>query len=123
MIEEFTREQTIAAIESFLEYGEKQFGISQQGYFSGNGFAARCLRWYLQQLKHEVEAGRTVIIIPHDIDADTAVIIDGKAETNKFNGHNLREAIHHAERKRLDGEFKKTTERLKVKENLPEETG
>lgn len=49
--ETFTKEQIEHSIKSFLDYGEEQFGKSQQGYFSGGGFAARCLRYHLTQLK------------------------------------------------------------------------
>lgn len=51
--EKFTKDQTIAAVESFLEYGEKEYGKSQQGYFSGRGWAARCLRFHLKSLKED----------------------------------------------------------------------
>lgn len=49
-MEKFTEQQTIIAIEQFLEYGEQQFGKSQQGYFSGVGWAARCLNAHRERL-------------------------------------------------------------------------
>ena len=61
-METFTKNQVVDAIESFLEYGEKTFveekeigGLGQKGYFSGNGWAARCLRYHLEELKGEQE--------------------------------------------------------------------
>jgi hypothetical protein len=53
--EGFTEIQTIRAIESFLEYGEQEFGKSQQGYFSGNGWAARCLRAHVRRLREAAD--------------------------------------------------------------------
>lgn len=49
--ETFSNNEVICALEQFLEYGESQYGKSQQGYFSGSGFAARCLRFHLEELK------------------------------------------------------------------------
>lgn len=40
-----------SAIRDFLEYGEGERGKSHQGYFSGSGWAARCLRWHLEKLR------------------------------------------------------------------------
>jgi len=37
------------AIEQFLKYGESEFGKSQQGYFSGGGWAATQLRGLLER--------------------------------------------------------------------------
>jgi hypothetical protein len=49
--EAFTDDQTIIAIEQFLEYGEQTFCLDNDkivtghgGYFSGGGWAASCLR-------------------------------------------------------------------------------
>ena len=42
---------TAAAIRAFLDWGEQSFGTAQQGYFSGHGFAARCLRAHLEWLE------------------------------------------------------------------------
>ena len=58
-MEKFTEEQTILAIGQFLEYGEQQFGKSQQGYFSGQGWAARCLNAHRENLltKRAADAG------------------------------------------------------------------
>jgi len=49
--ETFTKEQTKNAIQSFLDYGENSFGKCQKGYFSGGGWASRCLRAHLKDLK------------------------------------------------------------------------
>lgn len=49
--ETFTNDHIISAIKSFLQYGENQFGKSQQGYFSGSGFGARALRFHLKKLE------------------------------------------------------------------------
>lgn len=49
-VETFTQEEVKQAIRSFLSYGEEQYGKSQQGYFSGPGFAARALRFHLDRL-------------------------------------------------------------------------
>jgi len=62
----------------------------------------------------------TVIIIPHDINQDPVVVDGGMANQRKFDSIHLREAISEAERRRLDNEFKRTTERLKAAV-LPEE--
>lgn len=48
--EQFTREQTIVALEEFARFGEEQYGKAQLGYFSGGGWAARCLRAHLTNL-------------------------------------------------------------------------
>ncbi len=60
-METFTKNQVIDAIKSFLEYGEKTLVIDKisgepghKGYFSGIGWAARCLRFHLEELKEEV---------------------------------------------------------------------
>lgn len=50
---DFNKSQVVASLEQFLKYGESQNGKSHSGYFSGNGFAARCLRWHLEELKRE----------------------------------------------------------------------
>ena len=49
--EAFSPEQVQCAIQFFLNYGEQEFKKSQQGYYSGDGWAARCLRYHLQELK------------------------------------------------------------------------
>jgi hypothetical protein len=49
--EAFTHRQVIQAIESWLEVGEEGYEQWHHGYFSGHGWAARCLRWHLEQLK------------------------------------------------------------------------
>ncbi len=61
MSEEFTDNQTIDAIKAFLELGEETYHPDcgkvkgQGGYFSGNGWAARCLRQHLADLKKKQE--------------------------------------------------------------------
>ena len=52
MEEEFTKLQTQMAIEQFLELGEKAYLLGyQNGYFSGQGWAARCLRSHLRDVE------------------------------------------------------------------------
>lgn len=48
--ETFTIDQTIMALESFLAYAASEEGKSQQGYFSGRGWAARCVRAHIKAL-------------------------------------------------------------------------
>jgi hypothetical protein len=48
--ESFDRKEVLHAIEEFLAYGEKEMGKSHQGYFAGDGFAAKCLRSHLAEL-------------------------------------------------------------------------
>ena len=55
--ETFDPWQVQCAIEQFLQYGEEQFLKSQQGYYSGSGWAARCLRFHLEELKSAKVAG------------------------------------------------------------------
>ena len=54
--ETFRRDQVICAIDQFLEYGEQEYNKSHKGYFSGPGWAARALRWHLEQLKLQESA-------------------------------------------------------------------
>lgn len=49
--ETFTDSQIENAVEQFLKFGEDQYQKSQEGYYSGSGWAARCLRYHLEQLK------------------------------------------------------------------------
>ena len=48
--EAFSPEQVQCAIRQWLDYGEQEFQKSQHGYFSGGGWAARCLRYHLKEL-------------------------------------------------------------------------
>ncbi len=48
--EYFSLEQVGYAINQFLDYGEKSLGKCHQGYFSGIGWASRCLTHYLKEL-------------------------------------------------------------------------
>lgn len=50
---EYTKEQVISAVKSFVEFGEQSYGNCHKGYFSGSGFAAVVLRYHLEQLKKE----------------------------------------------------------------------
>ena len=59
--ETFTKDNIQAAIEQFLDFGEKSFNVmpgGHFGYFAGCGWAARCLRYHLEQLKKETN-GKT----------------------------------------------------------------
>jgi hypothetical protein len=49
--ETFHKHEIEKVIKDFLVFGEDQFGKGHHGYFSGHGFAARCLRYHLEQLK------------------------------------------------------------------------
>jgi hypothetical protein len=51
--ETFTDDQVIGAIEAWLEYGEQSLGKAHNGYFSDWGWAARCLRYHLKQLREK----------------------------------------------------------------------
>ncbi len=58
--ETFNKMEIVAAVKSFLEYGEQTMcafdqskATGHQGYFSGSGFAARALRYLYNQLKEE----------------------------------------------------------------------
>lgn len=53
--ETFDNIQIAIAVGQFLEYGESEYGKSQSGYFSGGGWAARCLRYHQKQLIEAVE--------------------------------------------------------------------
>lgn len=79
-------------------------------------------RKFAAELLSRVGSGATVIVIPHDIEHPTVVAVkgEGRASIQKFDSIALREAISQAERRRLDNEFKRTTEKLKAVV-LPEE--
>jgi len=57
MVETFSGSEINKAIEPFLEYGQRsrvqrrprESSPGHQGYFSDNGWAARCLRFHLKQ--------------------------------------------------------------------------
>lgn len=52
MSETFTDYEVRHAISQFLAWGEMAFARGEQkGYFSGDGFAARCLRFHLNALE------------------------------------------------------------------------
>lgn len=66
MEETFDKDQILDAIRCFLEWGEKTYdkdyslgnkSVSEKnghgGYYSGSGWAARCLRYHYEQLKKE----------------------------------------------------------------------
>lgn len=57
MNETFDTNQVICAIQQFLEFGEQEYvehknegELGHMGYFSRNGWAARCLRFHLEQI-------------------------------------------------------------------------
>jgi hypothetical protein len=52
--ETFDKDQVTQTIEDWLDFGETSEGAAHMGYYSGAGFAARCLRWHLIQ----VQAGK-----------------------------------------------------------------
>jgi hypothetical protein len=60
-METFAKWEVIAAIEQFLEYGEEQFQKSHDGYFSGQGWAARCLRSHKEQLLNSISTDETSV--------------------------------------------------------------
>ena len=49
--ESFSQDEVIAAIRSFIEHGEVNYGKCHQGYLSNSGFAARVLKYHLKQLE------------------------------------------------------------------------
>lgn len=49
--ETFSDWEVEQAVRQFLEFGEQQHGRAQNGYYSGGGWAARCLRFHLEQLQ------------------------------------------------------------------------
>ena len=49
--ETFDAAEVEKAIEQFIEWGEREYQKSQLGYFSGGGWAARCLRYHLEEIK------------------------------------------------------------------------
>ena len=57
-VETFTDSQIRSALSAFLEYGEQSYrpdcadhDVGHRGYFSGPGWAARCLRYHLDNLR------------------------------------------------------------------------
>jgi hypothetical protein len=54
MSEHFSDTEYVHAIENWLEYGQQEYGKSQQGYFSGGGWAARVLRSLKERLLIEI---------------------------------------------------------------------
>lgn len=64
------------AIKDFLDFGEQQFGKSQQGCFSGNGWAARCLRYHLQQLTIDNKAAKNARALVDTGDLDVTKILE-----------------------------------------------
>jgi hypothetical protein len=51
--EKFTDSDIVTAIRHFLQFGEDGQGRSHQGYYSGDGWAARVMRFHLDQLNVE----------------------------------------------------------------------
>ena len=51
--ETFSKDQIEHAVKLFLDFGETSFNQCHKGYFSGDGFAARALRFHLSELKNE----------------------------------------------------------------------
>ena len=49
--ETFSDSEVEQAVEQFLEFGESEKGHAHHGYYSGGGWAARCLRFHLEQLQ------------------------------------------------------------------------
>ncbi len=61
--ETFDARQILCAIDQFLEYGEESYvedkepnEPGQRGYFSGQGWAARCLRYHREQVERMATA-------------------------------------------------------------------
>lgn len=59
--EVFSDAETMHAIDAFLEFGEESFckKYEHKGYFSGQGWAARCLRAHLAKLRAANEKSET----------------------------------------------------------------
>lgn len=51
--ETFSQTQVMMSIKQFLEYGEDTCfeEMGHRGYYSGHGWAARCLRFHLRKLE------------------------------------------------------------------------
>jgi hypothetical protein len=49
--ETFSDWEVEQAVRQFLEFGVQTFGTAHKGYYAGGGWAARCLRFHLEQLK------------------------------------------------------------------------
>ena len=49
--ETFSDEEIVRALEQFLEFGEATFQRAHRGYYAGSGWAARCLRYHLEQMR------------------------------------------------------------------------
>jgi hypothetical protein len=61
--EVFTPQQVEHAIQTWLGYGEDSYVEAKEpgepghrGYFSGSGWAARCLRFHLEELRRAAES-------------------------------------------------------------------
>jgi hypothetical protein len=80
--EKFTRLQTIDAIRSFLEFGEKMLVETHgeyvkdlqghAGYYSGSGWAARCLAAHLERLECTTQHVRPMDLHSHTPHCDEA---------------------------------------------------
>lgn len=57
-VESFTLQEVDSAIRAFLEFGDQTFGTSHKGYFSGPGWAARCLRSVRESIDSQLKAER-----------------------------------------------------------------
>lgn len=49
--EAFAKYQIVHELRAILDYAEREYGKSQQGYFSGQGFGARALRALVNELE------------------------------------------------------------------------
>src|ERR1039458_861971 len=56
-VETFSEHEVEHAIRQFLQWGEQEYQKSHKGYFSGPGWAARCLRYHLSQLDRHNDTG------------------------------------------------------------------
>lgn len=71
--ETFRRDQVIDAVENYLRLGVTYANEHQGqrgGYFTGDGWAARCLRWHLEQLKTTPAGDSLDRELGHDASAD-----------------------------------------------------
>jgi len=66
-----TASPVLSAIDAYLEFGESTVGTAHQGYFSGAGWAAQCLRYHRDELLVEgaVERARRSLAeqLPRDV--------------------------------------------------------
>lgn len=88
MTEHFSIQKIEHAVQQFLEFGEfeSKKGNGNYGYFSGNGWAARCLRYFKdEKIKEYKRLFSALIKIVGKITLDDLEEILGKNEAEFIN--------------------------------------